>query len=175
MKLVSRISQIGFVSEITECPTAGTAERMFRLRPRRTSTPVAPLTATESPSVRAAVQAGELPWSVAQERLIAAIKNGRHWGSAEWRALGERLIKDHCEQCGTREGPFTLQHFWQPAPIPKIASRLRADHGARLWDEFQARYPVAEATEERQACPRCKSGARFTAGRRRVRRDRRRR
>ena len=117
----------------------------------------APLTAAESPSVRAAVLAGELPWEEAQARLIAAIQGGRVWHSPEWHALRLRLIKDRCAQCSTAEGPFTLQHFWHPLSIPEASRFLRLEHRRRAHEEYLVQYPLVDATEERQACPRCSS------------------
>jgi hypothetical protein len=118
---------------------------------------VNPLTAADSPVVRAAIERGELHWVVAQERLSAALRGGRIWRSEEWTALRGRLIKDYCEQCQAGQGPFTLQHFWHPPTIADSASELRHAFRIQLWEEFQLRAPFVEATENRSACPRCES------------------
>ena len=128
-----------------------------RAKPRKKATRIVPLTAAESPRVREAVAAGDVPWEEAQKRLVAAIQGGRVWRTPEWHALRERLINDHCAQCSSTEGPFTLQHFWHPLTIPEAARLLRLQHRRRARDEYLIRYPIIEATEERQACPRCHS------------------
>ena len=121
------------------------------------ASPIVPLTLAEASAVRAAVQAGTLPWREAQERLIAAIRGGRLWRTPEWKELRGRLIQDSCQQCHTSDGPLTLQHFWHPPKISKVAADLRFEHRKRAWEDFRVRNPFNPVSEERLACPRCKS------------------
>lgn len=36
------------------------------------------------------------------------------WQLVDWKKKRDLKIKDYCEQCGDKEGPFVLQHTWHP-------------------------------------------------------------
>ena len=76
---------------------------------------------------------------------------------AEWRAPRDRLIKDECEQCGSTEPPFTLHHLAPIRDTLSIPKLLREQHRQAALIAFNAGNPAPNATEERQACPRCQS------------------
>lgn len=39
------------------------------------------------------------------------------YNSRYWREKREQLIGKSCQACGTKNGPFVLQHLWHPIPI----------------------------------------------------------
>ncbi len=73
------------------------------------------------------------------------------WQSKEWLEMRARLIKDYCEQCATREGPFVIQHFSHVRPIKP----------SKEWHPYflmrQMGKQAKPIEEERLTCPRCKS------------------
>jgi hypothetical protein len=123
-------------------------------RPKN-SAKAGPITAAESPDVRAAVEMGHLHWSKAASRLVAAVRGGRQWTTPEWKAVRERLIKDSCDQCGASEGPFTLQHLSHPPTITKLMGNFAVSERSLAWAEYKERFPIAEIKEERPSCPQC--------------------
>ncbi len=75
------------------------------------------------------------------------------WNTKEWKEKREDTIKDHCEQCGTKEGIMVLHHLWQPPSFYDI----RYEITCALIDEAIKNGKVKYPTEKRNACPQCKS------------------
>ena len=71
------------------------------------------------------------------------------WQTKEWREMRNRTIGDRCEQCGSTDGPFVLQHFSHDRPKPPSKRDL-------VWDMMREHgsYPP-RPTVQRQACPQC--------------------
>jgi len=73
------------------------------------------------------------------------------WQTAEWKKLRKELLKDYCEQCGSKNGPFVLHHI-QKSPSIKITgykvegeifndycrqNNIRADKHGQLYTTIQ--------------------------------------
>jgi hypothetical protein len=122
-----------------------------------------PLTAAECPAVLAALRSGTLDPRAVQQRIVAAVSNKRLWQTPEWKELRERLLKPHCEQCGTTEEPFTLQHLWHPKTVSEWVRGLREEHREQAWQRFAAEHAEDPAYQDRYerdgdprpGCPRC--------------------
>lgn len=97
-----------------------------RLR-RGAPPPAAPIEPAECSEIVRALEEGSADWYDVQRRLITTLKNGRVWRTEEWKELRNRLIKDHCEQCGSAEGPFTLHHLMAPVNLTDFARQLRGE------------------------------------------------
>jgi hypothetical protein len=125
-----------------------------------------PLTAAECPAVLAGLQNGLADSRHIQQRIIAAVSNKRLWHTAEWKQLRARLLKSHCEQCGTTEGPYTLQHLWHPRTVSERAQALYAAHKDQAWQHFAAEHAEDPAYHDRYSpdgdprpgCPQCGGG-----------------
>ena len=50
--------------------------------------------------------------------LIKALP--KPWHRPEWKELREKLIKDYCEKCGSKEPPFVIQHLLHPTQFREI-------------------------------------------------------
>ena len=63
--------------------------------------------------------------------------------------MREERIGDRCEQCGSTDGPFVLQHFSHERPKPPSERTV-------VWDLMReySSYPP-RPTVQRQACPQC--------------------
>lgn len=51
------------------------------------------------------------------------------WGSKGWREMRDAEIGDYCEQCGNRERPMVLQHFWHPPKFSRILKEAAYELG----------------------------------------------
>jgi hypothetical protein len=122
-----------------------------------------PLTAAECPAVLAGLRDRALAARDVHQRIIAAVSNKRLWQTAEWKQHRERLLKSSCEQCGSADGRFTLQHLWHPPTITEHADALRTYHKEAAWKQFaaeHAEHPDAQDryvpdAEPRSGCPKC--------------------
>lgn len=54
------------------------------------------------------------------------------WQTAEWKKLREALIKDYCEQCGRKEGPFVLHHLKRLSPLMLTRRKVEDE----IFDEY---------------------------------------
>ena len=71
------------------------------------------------------------------------------WETKEWQKMRAQRIGDRCEQCGSTDGPFVLQHFSHERPEPP--SKKSVVWGLmREYDRVPPR-----PTVQRPACPRC--------------------
>ena len=116
-----------------------------------------PIKLDEVTDLQDRLRAGVLAWQEVQDRLMATIRGGRAWQTKEWKQRRAELIKDHCEQCGSTDGPFTLQHFNQP---PSIYDLVGGIVNRDRWEDWQAHYEAnpedpTPITRRRAACPRC--------------------
>jgi hypothetical protein len=122
----------------------------------------APLTAAECADLRTAVLEGAAGPKEVHERLIAALRGGRHWRTTEWNETRSRLIGRACEQCGSAEPPFTLQHLWHPERISDVEAHLRSEHRRAAWEAYQGEHALDELGDvevptgpPRPCCPKC--------------------
>ena len=52
-------------------------------------------------------------------------QNYKPWHTQKWKDLRNSLIKQHCEQCETKEGVMVLQHYWHPEQYALIQQNLQ--------------------------------------------------
>jgi hypothetical protein len=98
------------------------------------------------------------------------------WERKEWKVAREELIKGSCQQCETKEGPFTLQHTkgqfrnWDllyrasreslsenRSNLPnKYGFESKTEHYKSYLEEKEIKIPDF-ILEKRKCCPKCKS------------------
>ncbi|WP_160674746.1 hypothetical protein [Clostridium sp. C8-1-8] len=99
-------------------------------------------------------------------KLVYPTNGQKPWMTKEWKGLRDKLIKDHCEQCGTTEGPFVIQHTWHPTEYQShidhyiaVLFNKETENNPSInivsheeLDQFIKRYG-----EPRASCPKCGS------------------
>lgn len=65
------------------------------------------------------------------------------WGTKEWKALREKLLKGFCEQCGATDGGFVLQHMWHPPSMSQVLRETALSLGMKQ-DEPHVVYKAQE-------------------------------
>lgn len=108
--------------------------------------------------------AGKISWQDASNLLQQLPPT---WQSAEWKANRLVVLKDHCEKCGSLDGPFVIQHPYHPPSVNDliwtIATRegeaipRHAEYRQMLKDGEYADRFAAIAPESRKCCPKCNS------------------
>lgn len=87
------------------------------------------------------------------------------WPTKQWRETRARLIKDYCEQCNSKEGPFVLQHTWHPKEYQDyieeyILILAKSDRysgfNTSVTQEEIEEY-ITENSVPRDSCPKCSS------------------
>lgn len=89
--------------------------------------------------------------------------NKKPWGTSEWKEKRKELLKDHCEQCDDHEGPFVLQHIWQPPEYRSVVDHVINDYvklklqqpDVQVLQERQVQQCIAEHGFTRDVCPEC--------------------
>lgn len=122
-----------------------------------------PITGADVPDLIAGLRMGAVAPLLVHQRIIATVQGGRLWGTPEWKALRERLIKSRCEQCENKEGPMTLQHLWHPVPLTEIARHLHDADKQETWERYQVEHEASDGLmdvlepvgPERPGCPVC--------------------
>jgi len=122
-----------------------------------------PLSAAECSAVLIGLRDGTLDWYDVQKRIISAVQGGRQWTTGEWKALRERLIGNHCQQCETTTGPMVLQHFWHPATVDEIVRDLQSALREAAWTDYHQEYAASDGLQDlevldgppRRGCPKC--------------------
>ena len=88
----------------------------------------------------------EIHWEDAFSKLKEI---GPGWGSKYWKNVREVLIQDHCEQCGSNEEPFVLQHLRQMPNLTDLAREIRKPYYQKYIKDNPIRFGFA--------CPDCES------------------
>lgn len=122
-----------------------------------------PFTGADIPDLIAGLQAGAVDPLWVHQRIIETVRGGRLWGTPEWKELRQRLIKDACEQCGTIEGPMTLQHLWHPTLFTEIVRHLHDVDRQATWQSYYEENVDTDGLQdvlepvgpERPGCPVC--------------------
>lgn len=97
--------------------------------------------------------ANEITW---EEALQAYYDQGDPWRSKFWKEKRQEIIGSSCEQCGSEEPPFVLQHLKK---YPGFADCKRIIQEP-LWEQYKAEHPVEKPALPvvlREACPKCQS------------------
>lgn len=90
---------------------------------------------------------------------LVTSKKSKPWQTKEWKKKRDELIKDYCEQCGTKQGPFVLNHLSKRIPFRSIRYRIYR----KYWEIFSSKYkneikfPKTIKKIERPCCPYCSS------------------
>lgn len=91
----------------------------------------------------------------------------RAWRTKEWKKKRDKLIKDRCEQCGSKE-VLTLQHTCHPRDYGTIKKEICIKYGQLINEKYPLESLVNEKEvvryfkknidkEERDVCPSCSS------------------
>jgi hypothetical protein len=105
-------------------------------------------------ALKTALEQHEITWQAALAQLTA--NPPKPWHTAEWAVLRERLLGDRCQECGSTDPPFVLQHLWHPKPFKVIESLIHQKYYAAYQQSHPLQYPEEEPGD-RPACPRCSS------------------
>lgn len=92
-----------------------------------------------------------------QDALSFLTSREKPWATKEWKEKRDVLIKDYCESCGTKEGPFVLQHLKQPDKFAEIMSTIRYEHLKEFSSAFEFKYGKRIKYIKRESCPKCNS------------------
>ena len=68
------------------------------------------------------VESDEIHWNDASQSLIKM--STQPWHSKRWKENRDRIIKNYCEQCNDRKGPFVIQHFSHSLSFEAIFKNL---------------------------------------------------
>lgn len=88
------------------------------------------------------------------------------WETVEWKKKRQEIIKNECQQCGSTEQPFVLQHTWHPTSydtyIRKYYDEYYQLHNQRLSEKLaipdkKVESYIIKNGAEREACPKCQS------------------
>jgi hypothetical protein len=102
------------------------------------------------------VEADVVSWQEAKLQ-IRTFHGPRVWTTVQWKELRATLLGDQCDQCASREGPFTLQHLKQPPTFRRLFRALRREHKTTRWRIYQNDHPIQLLGEKRFICPHCES------------------
>lgn len=99
-------------------------------------------------------------------KLVYTTNGQKPWTTKEWKELRDKLIKDNCEQCGTAEGPFVLQHTWHPAQYQAhidhyiavlIKKETEKNPSINTVSQEELEKFIKKYGEPRASCPKCSS------------------
>ena len=90
--------------------------------------------------IRESLFLSDVTWKKAMDRIKPYTKKNT-WVTPEWKKERKKLIKDHCEQCGTNEGIMVLQHLRHPQSFGQI---FRGLVGQDIWKEWKSNYTPSE-------------------------------
>lgn len=85
------------------------------------------------------------------------------WQRKEWRNQRKDFIKEQCEQCGSKQQPLVLQHFWHPKSYKKHIREIYPIYYQKV-DGVYNENEISDKeiqdvlklfTETRDACPSC--------------------
>lgn len=98
--------------------------------------------------------------NISAQDVIAQLSDAniqKPWHGENWLRQRKTLILDRCTQCRSDEGPFVLQHLWQPAKLSHIIQEVRRPY----LNTYHQTHPYIEIPqpspegEYRDACPKC--------------------
>jgi hypothetical protein len=92
-----------------------------------------------------------------QDALSFLTSREKPWSTKEWKEKRDVLIKDYCESCGKKEGPFVLQHLEQPPKTSIIFSRIRHEYFEEYSNKYTFKYKKKIKYIDRESCPNCGS------------------
>lgn len=72
-----------------------------------------------------------------QEYLDRVRSQPKPWTTSKWTQIRERILKDECEQCGSRE-VLTLSHDWHPENFLDTCCRIMAGEDDAYEIKFHA-------------------------------------
>ncbi|MFF0828845.1 hypothetical protein ACFYU8_18530 [Brevibacillus sp. NPDC003359] len=113
--------------------------------------------------IKNALLTGQMTYEVAAE-LVYKGKN-KPWNTKEWQEIRQERIKDHCEQCKTKQEPFVLQHtrgskpyqFFVKEKYQEIYNREIEKGMEYEVIKNEVELYLYENMEKRNVCPNCQS------------------
>jgi transposase-like protein len=107
-------------------------------------------------TLRQDLVAGKTSWQEVRGAL-RRFHGPQLWQSPQWREVRQRIISSRCDQCGSIDPPFTLQHERQPPTFSRLLDTFRNEHRRAAWLLFEETHPLEIQTATRLVCPSCSS------------------